>query len=315
MDDVEDSWHVYASRVAGMKRLIADAVEQTLEITGHYQWQPSSGSPTARAFVDPTFGDRSDGEESPFRWGYSSVQHRMAAGLDHLQALAHLIVDPTERGQLFVYSLPAVTRAVLEAAARSWWLSEVEIGPGERARRHLLERVEALEWRSGLPDEIDEGYSHTTLLQLGQTWGPRGIRIAQQGPRKLWHVDSRRPPPWTTLVGQVLAGTKAEQQELGRTLYKVYAATCHGQPLALRQFLDPAAEPDSEAGVRVAYLKLSDWQVALMTGAAVDAFTSALARLSRVHGWGARTTREKILTLGRRASVLLAESSSWTTRP
>lgn len=224
---------------------------------------------------------------TPTRDATIDVLLPVMAALDHLKAMETLLASPGS-----VYAPLTLARSVMEISAQVWYLVEPEIGPEERAIRHVNRRLQSLWEQMQIPgkatDEAAEKMRRQARARMDdivQAARACGIQARGRG-------DERRPPAvgtplksTTTLVEECVS---AASPRLGPLFWRFYSAVTHGQSHGLLASFT-AVGPDSGApdvtGVSFGQIQLAPTDAAIQTAGAPLAAISMLERLFTLLGW------------------------------
>ena len=184
------------------------------------------------------------------RWGTRPVQDATMSGLlalhiaeDHLIGIAALILAPDT-----VFTPLTLSRTVLAASARSYWVLDPAIAGRERLRRAMNVQLQSYRERSGLLDDgpsEDRDRLARLTLQIVQTAPKHGFVMGKGRPgrSRLWPerwLDERIPSEMQ-MVEQLL---RAEGEAgIGNLAYRSASAIVHAQPHGVGMLTIEASGP------------------------------------------------------------------------
>jgi len=225
--------------------------------------------------------------EQPSREVWSTTRHAIASGLDHLDALAHLLPTPG-----VVLSLSTVSRGALEAFALAFYLSEPGIGQRERVRRWVnLRLVGAYDTTSVLNRHADDtGFdqarlSHAEMVsRFVSTARRHGFEVRNEKDRGRPAYLETRLPSATRLCDDVVSNTTG----LGATYFSLLSSVAHSRIDGLTSYVQPILDA-AEAGPGELYrgqMGISSTDAALRLMAAPLAAVVATSQVLRLQGFG-----------------------------
>ena len=242
----------------------------------------------------------------PSREAWSTTRHAIASGLDHLEALAHLL--PT-RG--VVLTLSTVSRGALEAFALAFYLSEPDIGQRERVRRWVnLRLVGAHDTAAVLKRHTDDAVfdqarqSHAEMVsRLLRTARQHGFNVRdEKNQGRPTYLETRQPSA-TNLCDDVVSDTTG----LGATYFSLLSSVAHSRIDGLTSHVQPILDA-SEAGpggLHHGQMGISSTDAALRLMAAPLAAVVATSQVLRLQGFQVpeHEVKAMLLTWARIAEV------------
>jgi hypothetical protein len=211
---------------------VHDAYQETAQ-QNHSTWR--ADSPAARDVMAVAAADRQAMTRT-----YEYTILLLASASDHLRAIADLLGH--RHGFFPNFSL---ARAVLEAAARAWYLLDPEIDCDERLRRYLNERLVSLQeqvWLlTNIGDATDDKRAEITEILLTAELHGYPVRRSSGRPSS---IGLQRRPTTAALIHELIpdpTGTMA-----GKALYQVMSAVVHAAPHALTKEVFETDEPEGD---------------------------------------------------------------------
>jgi hypothetical protein len=236
-----------------------------------YQWEPQPDSPAALGLAreEEFAGAWSDEPVADLLLGLVALQ--VTSAVEHLEALTRLLDD-----EPMVFAPATVTRAVLEAAGRCWWLLDPNLPLDQCLHRAITERLYGLWEDSKYPEAVGPKAVWERKIEriLGEAEA-RGIRNGKGSTYVAPYVGAKRPAA-TQLIRDLLGSP-----ELGSTLYRHLSGIAHATP-SLGMSIDPEA---AKQGLTTAHLVIRPDSVILLTTAGILGFSSAFDRLLVFYGW------------------------------
>lgn len=231
--DNEEFVRSVADTVAMLQRLV-DASRGIGARHGHL---PSG---TSRAMGDLEYERKADlgTWTEPLREAHALAGIFLFAGMDHVEAYAHLFAAPP----VPVYSHLVVARAALEALGWCRWLADPRVSPETRARRGRVIRLADAEQLRGLPDADSKAKGKQIVQAIREGAPARYTVICNE---KQISVGGERFPGTKTAVAAVLP-SGAIPERLGPTLWSLLSGVAHAFRYALVMSME-AASPKSPA--------------------------------------------------------------------
>jgi hypothetical protein len=225
---------------ARIRRIINETLEFATTFRNQYGNEPEPGSP---ADIERTANGLS-GPSGP--WGSNEVElaHSLAGGAllmvtaNYLASLPPLLGD-----QMVLFGFQAVSRSVVETAARAWWLLEPGIGPRMRVTRALVEKLYSnnemhlIDIAESRP-ESEHLDRMATIKERGEALGLE-MRFDEAGIVSGFVGVKRKGS--TTAVKQFMADIGFRHGEMW---YRFLSAITHGTLYAATQYLTPVVSDD-----------------------------------------------------------------------
>ncbi len=202
---------------------------------------------------------------------------------DHVVGLQTLL-----EAQSSVYAPLTVARALLEGAARGWWLLDPAIDGRERACRVLTERLASLHEAAKIERVMTRGAGQATSARIDHV-----ADLARRHSLQVLNDDRGRPVAVgasrlsaTVLVARLLAG-RASDMVFGEVAFRAWSGATHGMLWSLTTRLDPQPDPTGQHQF-IAYRRITLDDVESLTAIAAMAFGEAFNREVEVYGWDRR---------------------------
>lgn len=223
----------------------------------------------------------SQGLASALEQAIALSQLYVFAMAQHLEALG--VLFETDRPP--PYSISVLVRAVVELAARVWWVTDLEVDMRVRVARGFTEKlVSADDWMSGGRHRSGK---KSAPASLGRDPLPEEFDVLRTEMHSLGISEEKRPSA-TRLVGQFLEHDTAESS---RRLYGILSANTHGTLWALNlHFAQDNTDDDQKSHP-------STYQVGQesLDGPANIAFLAicwSLERIAQLLGWPVQPVHE-----------------------
>lgn len=235
--------------------------------------------------LDAEWGDPNTIEQPMYEL-LAHVELLFHAANDHMRSLGRLLGgdQPNWYGHI------AVARAVVETASRLWWLTEPQLGPLERVRRHLMEHQYEHNHQAGLfggpfrsmpPDAYDAGRADLDARRRRHLDWARSAGLDCSDGR----IQGDRPGPMDLLVALYEADPSAGATDgsagaLAAANYNKFSAVAHGLPSGVALHLR-AADPASGHGHNV----LTPGEIGQVVVVALTAYEAGFDRLAVHFRW------------------------------
>jgi hypothetical protein len=235
-----------------------------------YQWRPLRDSPAALALArEEEFAGAWSDEPVADLLGLAALQ--VTSAVEHLEAVTRLLDD-----EPMVFAPATVTRAVLEAAGRCWWLLDPDLPFAQCLHRALTERLYGIWENSKFPEAIrPKVVWERKIKRILSEAEARGIPHGKGSTRVPPYIGAARPAP-TQLIRDLLGSP-----ELGSVVYRHLSAIAHATP-SLAMGVDPEA---AEENLRAAHLVVQADSVILLALGGTLGFSSSFDRLLAFYGW------------------------------
>ncbi len=255
-----------------------------------------------------------DWAKQPSREVWSSTRHAIASGLDHLEALSHLLPS---RG--VVLSLSTVSRGALEAFALAFYLSEPGIGQRERVRRWAnIRLVGAHDTTVVLNRHTDDAVfdqarkSHANMVdRLLSTARRHGFEVRDEKNQGRPTYLETRLPSATKLCDDVVSDTIG----LGATYFSSLSSVAHSRIDGLTSHVRPIldAAETGPGGLHHGQMGISSTDAALRLMGAPLAAVVATSQVLRLQGFQVPENEVKamLLTWARIAEVPHPAAADW----
>ena len=161
---------------------------------------------------------------------------------DHVVGLENLLAAKES-----AYAPQTVARALLEGAARAWWLLDPAIGGRERACWVFTERLESLSEGAKMERAATGGVGHATLDRIDHVADRArsyGLPVIVDDRGRPVAVGSRRLGA-TVLVARLLEG-RGGDKVLGEVSFRAWSGAAHGMAWSLT---GPAASRPSGSAI------------------------------------------------------------------
>ena len=202
---------------------------------------------------------------------------------DHVIGLENLLA-----AQSSMYSPHTVARALLEGAARAWWLLDPTIDGRERACRVLTERLVSLHEAAKIERVATGGAGQATTARINHV-----TDLARRDNLQVLSDDRGRPVAVgaqrlsaTVLVARLLAGRDGDKA-FGEVAFRAWSGATHGMLWSLTASLDPQPDPTGRHEL-IAHRRMTLDAVEQLTTIAAMAFGEAFNREVEVYGWDRR---------------------------
>ena len=232
--------------------------------------QPHVGSAAMRE-IDAQSAYAGTWDSHPVDTAYTHIGLLLTAGEDAMLSFADLVsADRTP-----TYAHLPVARSGIEWLALAHWLSDPDVGVGERVRRSLNERIASAYEQARLPSDANpEPQRHARLLEatcLGYT-----PTLSKKGRLR---VLAPERPSITGHIQRLLGG-----DDLGKLLYSYLSAISHGTIWGLVQSAEPL-DPTASGPVVTAGLVVSEKDIAMLAVAMITAHITAFGGYAKLVGW------------------------------
>jgi len=275
---------------ARIRTVIIETLEFAPQFRSQYGNDPEPGSPA-------DIERNANGLNGPAgTWGSNEVElaHSLAGGAllmvtaNYLASLPPLLGD-----QMVLFGFQAVSRSVVETAARAWWLLEPGIGPRMRVTRALVEKLYSNNEMHLI--DIAENRPESKHLDRMATLKDRGealgltMRLDEAG-IVLGFVGVKRKGS-TTAVKQVMADIGFHHGEMW---YRILSAITHGTLYAATQYLNPVVSDDpSGPGLEVVLPVTALMNVGALS---VSSYLGVIQRHAVLYGRDAAAVERQRLT-------------------
>lgn len=204
--------------------------------------RPDDGAPAAASAAMRELGSQRkfpSGKEGVVDVALTLTSQRVYAGEDHMLAVCSLLDVESES---FVWSLPVLGRAALEAFGGAAHLSEPGIAERLRAGRVVNELIASAEALDNLHAEVASPTKRVAERRAQAT--AMGLTPAEgAGGRQKWFEEAR--PGYRRLVRALF-----EPERLGDAVYNAWSAVAHSSSWGLSQNLGELESLPLGAGVR-----------------------------------------------------------------
>jgi hypothetical protein len=205
----------------------------------------------------------------------------------HLDALA--VLFETDRPP--PYSISVLARAVIELAARVWWVTDPEVDVRVRVARGFTEKlVSADDWAPR--KQRSSGRRSSPASAKGDT-----TTDEQDALRTEMHslgIGAEKRPSATKLVGEFL---EHETPAMARHLYRILSANTHGTLWALTMHFTPG---DASAGQsNAATYEVDQGSLDGPANVAILAFCWSVERIAHLWGWPIRLVHQLLVAADR----------------
>jgi hypothetical protein len=202
---------------------------------------------------------------------------------DHVIGLENLLA-----AQSSVYAPHTVARALLEGAARAWWLLDPTIDGQERACRVLTERLASLHEAAKIERVATGGAGQGTTARISHVADlarRHGLQVLNDDHGRPVAVGAQRLSA-TVLVARLLAGRDGDKV-FGEVAFRAWSGATHGMLWSLTASLDPQPDPTGWHEL-IAHRRMTLDAVEQLTTIAAMAFGEAFNREVEVYGWDRR---------------------------
>lgn len=205
----------------------------------------------------------------------------------HLDALALLF--ETDRPP--PYSISVLARAVIELAARVWWVTDPDVDMRVRVARGFTEKlVSADDWAPR--KQRSSGRRSTPASVKGDT--PADEQDALRTEMHSLGIGEEKRPSATKLVGEFL---EHETPAMARHLYRILSANTHGTLWALTMHFSPG---DASAGQsKAATYEVDQGSLDGPANVAILAFCWSVERIAHLLGWPIRLVHQLLVAADR----------------
>lgn len=205
----------------------------------------------------------------------------------HLDALA--VLFETDRPP--PYSISVLARAVVELAARVWWVTDPEVDVRVRAARGFTEKlVSADDWAP----RKRRGSGGKAASASAQGDAPTDEQDALRTEMRSLGIGEEKRPSATKLVGEFL---EHETPALARHLYRILSANTHGTLWALTMHFTPGDASDREPNAAT-----YEVDQVLLDGPANVAFLAfcwSVERIAHLLGWPVQPVHQLLVAADR----------------
>lgn len=213
----------------------------------------------------------------------SSAAMVLGGAHDHVIGLENLLA-----AQSSVYAPHTVARALLEGAARAWWLLDPAIDGRERACRGFTERLASLHEAAKIERVATGGTGQATTARIHHV-----ADLARHHGLQVLNDDRGRPAAVgaprlsaTVLVARLLDGRDGDKV-FGEVAFRAWSGATHGMLWSLTASLDPQPDPTGQHQL-IAHRRMTLDAVEQLTAIAAMAFGEAFNREVEVYGWDRR---------------------------
>jgi hypothetical protein len=231
------------------------------------------------------------------RWGPGTVRNAhvdallpMASASDHLGTLADVL--RSSRGIFASYTL---ARGAVEAASRTWYLLAPDLGPDERARRRVNERLYSLHAESLLLGSVDEPTDEQKQRIDELLAGParRGEYVKRAKGYEAPFVGQKRPTEMS-LLSEMLADAE-DGFDVGGASYRLLSSVAHSIAYGLVHLIEPIGSVPETAGVSRGRVRQSSATTAGAFMAVPLVFAQAASRVFLDYAWDATGWPEPVV--------------------
>jgi len=287
------------------------AVSDAFEVLITDRW--AAGSPASRTADDLSLVDQ--WSDTPGQDAILTINLLGTSILDHLRALAHLIVTPR-----IVLTLATVSRGGLEAIAQAHYLADPEIDIREQVRRHMNLRLNALHEQTRLLEGIARpGRDNSDLVEklakievVLSSARRQSFRTTKAKRHKQPYIGTE-PPSVMSLIEEAVSGTK---NSLGATYYRWLSGVAHSQPHGLVGHAIPILDPEisSADGYVKTEISITPKALAVRHMGVLLAIAPLIGRLCRLYDRpdhaASHAVKAALLVWGRVAEVDSREESA-----
>lgn len=227
------------------------------------------------------------------RAAYSVGSIALMTATQTLFSLSHLIrVDQ----QIAAYGFEVMSRSVIEASARAWWLYEPEIGVRARVARakavELFSVDEGLKFQKKLKEPpVDHfGPVREVVLRDAETLGLTPYLNKNE---ELVGFEGQRRPNSTPIIEDLLVAVLGDR-DAARVVYPLYSAIDHATIYAMTRTLFTLGKTKTMATVSP---EVTNEQVVNAAAIAVHGYLGAYARRASIYGFDWRAIEAKRMTL------------------
>lgn len=227
--------------------------------------------------------DSSEWGSVPVEAAYSVGATTILAASYNLASLSQLL---SPNHELSLFGFQVVTRSIVEASARAWWLLDPKLSARQRVARSLTERLHSVRQselaeraaRRDIPAavSVSEDNVSAQLVELCAEAARLGLREDRNDHDKLLGFEDARRTNATTLVRRFLDDIGFHS---GEVVYRFYSAIVHATSYAILQYF-AAVDTNTQGQLRSVQPRL---EFAAVGNAAVLGLSSYLAVLER-HG-------------------------------
>lgn len=239
---------------------------------------------------------------APDPWGSEPLMSaRNLAELAFVGAIDHATAFSVGLRNHLIFAPAVAARATAEAAAIVQYLADVGIGPRERVRRLMNERLLSINAEilivqylgsSGRPSNPKAAAGITglrdTTAQLLSSGTKLGYKARQGKGRQAAHFETPRPSI-TSLIEQLFEDNQGPS-DLGRVFYHLTSATAHSYASGLVRNIEPVDEVTP--GLTRGQVGLRRLDGVYLTFGVVHALNEAMDTLGRLNGWDLRSDWE-----------------------
>lgn len=222
-----------------------------------------------------------EGDET---WGNPvSATHSMAGfqyqlSMEYATAMNSL-VESSEPP--FVHAPGALVRPSLEAAARSYWLSEAGIGTRERLRRGVNDRLEGLYWNREYGPPVSREFVAQRMARILEVAQGFEFQVLPRSKSRQRFLAPGRPSGRKVVAH--LFGALNIDSSVPDVLNLYGSAFVHGAPLAQTMFAEPVNNP--LGGGETSQIRLTNHDANLMLRVAIIALVVAGRMRFIFNGW------------------------------
>lgn len=275
---------------AHIRKVIIETLQFAAGFRSQYGNDPEPGSPA-------DIECHANGLSGPAGlWGSNEVElaYSLAGGALLMVAANYLASLPPLLGdQMVLFGFQAVSRSVVETAARAWWLLEPGIGPRMRVTRALVEKlysnnemhsVDLAEQRpeSEHLDRMATLKSRGKALGIEMRFDDAGIVTGFVGVKRKWS---------TTVVKQFMSDIGFRHGEMW---YRFLSAITHGTLYAATHYLTPVVSDDPDGSGLEVVLPLT--ALVNIGALSVSAYLGVIQRHAMLYGRDAAAVERQRLT-------------------
>jgi hypothetical protein len=214
----------------------------------------------------------------------------MFSASDHLVTLADVL-----RSKHGFFASYTIGRGAIEAAAKTWYLLEPDIGPKERSRRRMNDRLESLYSQVLVVEGLGEDATaqRRDIDEILGTASRQGFFVKPGKRFKSPYVHEEQPTRMA-LLEQMMSDAAEDGIEVGGSTYRVLSGVAHSTSYGLVQMIEPVGRA-SEPGVAEGRVRQSSATTAAHLLAVPLAYALAVDRVITDYGWDAPGWRDPMV--------------------
>lgn len=264
---------------AEFAKLVVPLTDAIAELVGSARAdRPEDAAPTADSMAMAELANQlkfPDDKEGVVDVALTLAAQLAYVGEDHILAARTLLLA---RSEAFVYSVPVLGRASIEAFANAFHLSDPHISNRLRAGRTMNELISSGKALDKLPDEIERPEARAAHRRAqAESMGLTRMKD-KQGKNTGWFEEHH--PSYTQLVADLF-----RTEDLGSTLYNLWSAVTHGSSWGLSQSFGEPVDHPSGFGLRAPVVQ-SLQTVKTTCMSLIDAHHETVGQLEAWTGWG-----------------------------